>query len=1501
MTSILSGVCLLASLFAEPNRLACDNGAEFPGAQGHAEVVQGALEMAYDFSGGGHYVRSRVDLGEPTVVREVSLEASFGCDTALTLRAQDATGQVFQQRLSSPTEENAWERRAWVIETATAHWGGANDGVVHQPVRALAFLAENLTCEAPGGSRGVLKVRNVELRETTSAERAAADGPARDVRELMRVVARLREGLAERLRSLEERGLGAKTRATVTVMELFENWVGEDLSQGRTNRAVRALRELESIARVERERLDRVASGEAREFAVPRFVTSPVETKGADIWADRVWPDGRRERGRVMLTGFGHFDRVQRELDRLPLLGNSILQMEIGPRSVLPTETTVNTNALKPFFEVAARAARENVQVCLLLSPHYFPDWAFRKWPDLKGCGRGFFKYCVHDPRAQAVIEKSLRAVIPLVRGTEALHSVVLSNEPEQGCWASNCILRTEWPRRLAKTFGTVAQMNAAWKTKYAAFADVPAPKDFTRPTATPETLAFVRFSRSRFADFHRRMARVVRELAPELPLHVKVMGFAEFENSATYHSVDIEDFSRMSDYNGNDAYDLPATPGDGLWAHAWWEAAAVYDWQRSCKDVPVFNSENHLVSDFCGQPVSGRHFYTALWQNALHGQAATTLWLWERTSSPKHFAWGSVLERPDCLNAWAHGALDLSRLADELAPIRNQDPTLLLHFSLSSQILSGRRGEAFLATYRAASFLGQPLGVVTERMLSDYGRTGVLTRPLVAARAVLLPDSAAIPSDVRKGLDRLSRRGVEVVECAGSDRAQFRQLSAASSGWGLPAFPRVHAADSGQGVFGVESRGARVGDAAFVSFVNHTQKPLRIRLEAPGADLITGEAVPASFELPPLAPMFVRLEASCPAVTNARAQVRVGGRPGLLMEAVVRERLTSKAARTTIYDEAERAFETHWDDSRDENGRVRNGWQNEYWGKTMLCAAEAIAATGDPDLRRWALEKAHAFVRAHQRPNGYLSTYAEEDALGVRRPGDDPGKTWNFNIWGRKYTMWALVALFRATGDPVCLSAAERMADHLCAQLKRLGVGIEWTGSWAGLSSMTVLKPLLLVYCERPKAEYLELARHIVAVNDRDGSSPLQMNLIRNALSDRPVSGWFGNRAIFLSKAYEMMSFFEGVAEYHRVTGDSRARAAVKAFHRHLADEELDPMRSVGYFDHFLNARRHVNGMTELCDVIHWMRLNRELFLLTGETRYLDFLEEAFYNAFLAGVAPDGSWAAHIVRSHGTRHLSAPPQTGMLHHQCCTDNMPRGFFDWASTVVTQGPGGALDLNLLGDAQAEIDGVRIEVSGNYPVSDTFRVRVRADRPVCLRLRVPGWSPSVAVDGVARVPANGRVALDTAGRDTVWTVSLDLSPRLLPSSAPEDEDISVIPGQADWHRPSYAERYMSWLTPEMETLARRTHAAQVMRGPLVLAKGRVAGTSRAETLDFETVNARGWTAGALVPMPRTADSAAAWGAWTLELRRGAERRFIPVADYWSASCANDPGNWFSLWF
>jgi len=596
------------------------------------------------------------------------------------------------------------------------------------------------------------------------------------------------------------------------------------------------------------------------ERPVPRYVTSPVVVSNGDMIAEREWPDGRRERGRVMLSGFGHFRRVQDELDRLPAFGYNVIQVEIGPRHVLKTEEEVDTGRIDHFLRMARRAASNDVQICLLLSPHYFPEWALKKYPDLRSCtDRGFLKYCVHNRRAQEVVERFLRVIIPKVRGNPAIHSIVLSNEPEQGAFGPKCALRPEWPKHLARKFGSVERMNATWKTAYGTFESVPVPR-YCQPTPrNRETLEFIRFSRLEFAEFHRRMADVVREMASEIPLHVKQKGCDQYRNGQTFWSVDPELFGELSDYNGCDLVDWPDT-SDG-WAHAdWWCLESACDYMRSCCDKPIFNSESHVLFDRGRLHVPGRHVYSALWQSAVHGQTATTAWLWERTDNPRHEFYGLFLDRPECLNAWAHGSLDLSRLADELAPIRNQPPTVLLHFSLASQVLSGRRGRNFLTTYRAASFLGQPLGVVTERMLVEYGKGGAARRPLDFAHVVLLPDDDFIEPDVRAGLDRLAARGVRIVSCSGTDRDQFERFSGERSSWRLPDCPHVCAIDGKAGVFGVESRGYVQGEKRRLSLVNHLRGPVSVRLEGEGRDLISGASVPRCVTLESQKPLFIEM-----------------------------------------------------------------------------------------------------------------------------------------------------------------------------------------------------------------------------------------------------------------------------------------------------------------------------------------------------------------------------------------------------------------------------------------------------------------------------------------------------------------------------------------------------------------------------------------------------------------------------------------------------------------
>ena len=454
-------------------------------------------------------------------------------------------------------------------------------------------------------------------------------------------------------------------------------------------------------------------------------------------------------------------------------------------------------------------------------------------------------------------------------------------------------------------------------------------------------------------------------------------------------------------------------------------------------------------------------------------------------------------------------------------------------------------------------------------------------------------------------------------------------------------------------------------------------------------------------------------------------------------------------------------------------------------------------------------------------------------------------------------------------------------------------------------LLAENVAEPLLLFLTTALGLLGVELADHIVKVTDvREGNKP-DVNLIYDALSDRPVVSWF-HKPMFLSKAYELQSFFEGVAAYHRLTGDARTLAAAEAFWGHLFREELNPMRSASYFDHFLYAKHHVNGMTELCDVTHWIRLNRELWKLTGETKYLDCIEEAFYNAFLAGVTPDGAWGAHIIRSHGTRHLTAPAQTGMKLHQCCPDNMLRTFYDWADTVADVAKDGAWEVNLYSDADIVLPGARMELRGNYPVSETFRLRVAAEKGGKLRLRVPYWASDMTVDGKALKPAAGRIEMPVAAGERTFDLVLKMPPREIDSEAPDFEDIDTVT-ELDTMKPEgYTKRFMSWYTPEMKGLERRTAAAQIMRGPLVLAKGRAVGTSRTETLEFNTINKQpGWKL-SLAPQKRSAKNAGVWGAWDLTLEKevkgkGPETKTIPVADYWSVSCMDDPENWFSLWF
>lgn len=622
----------------------------------------------------------------------------------------------------------------------------------------------------------------------------------------------------------------------------------------------------------------------------------------------------------------------------------------------------------------------------------------------------------------------------------------------------------------------------------------------------------------------------------------------------------------------------------------------------------------------------------------------------------------------------------------------------------------------------------------------------------------------------------------------------------------------------------------------------------------------------------------------------------RLRGIAGESADTCIRARAYSPWARGEMYEECVNAFRTHYDDRG--NG---SWWQNEYWGKTMLCYAGAAMYTQDSALKAWIVEHTHAFLKEFQKPNGYLSTYAKEDFLR-KNPGNPDAKThWCFNIWGQKYTLWALVDIYRATGDKESLEGATKLLDHLIAQLKRLNLTIDKTGSWNGVSSMSILRPVLEMYRLTKKAEYLDFARGIVAAMDREPYSP--GSLIHDAFRKEMIHTWYPEPG-FWAKAYETQSCLEGLVDYYRLTGEKRVLDAVLAYYGHLEREEMNPMKSAGHFDHFWHAADQLNGMTELCDVVHWIRLNRELLLVTGDAKYADRIDEAFHNAFLAGVTRDGRWGAHIVRSHGTRHFWAPPQTGMFHHQCCPDNMMRTYFDVADTIGGVNADGSLWIALYSDASAKFPGADVTVSGGYPYADgPVVVTVSREKAGKVRFRIPEWSANFTLNGTACKADKGWYTVEAPAGSSSWSLAFDMSPRVVPWTRTRGKRVAASPAAHSITDVScYTVHFMEWYSPEMSGLCRNYPGVQVMRGPLVLAKGRLAGTPRNDTFfSFATENGcAGWKA-SLKPLACGVGNAGVPRAWELTLSRGVEERTFAVSDFASLSNIEDPNNWFSLWF
>ena len=464
----------------------------------------------------------------------------------------------------------------------------------------------------------------------------------------------------------------------------------------------------------------------------------------------------------------------------------------------------------------------------------------------------------------------------------------------------------------------------------------------------------------------------------------------------------------------------------------------------------------------------------------------------------------------------------------------------------------------------------------------------------------------------------------------------------------------------------------------------------------------------------------------------TSQAEVKMRGYVGRRMDACIANHVLKRDA-CYLTDPYKYKTEDHY-------------WQCEFWGKWMHSAAPFLMKLRMENGECKIAEDLRASIAASvenllpcQEECGYLGNYAPDARCGVASKTSYGG----WDVWCQKYTLLGLLYADECLGDKRCLDAACRHLDWLMTQVGPGKKDIGKTGRYHGLASLSILEPVVWIYKRTGKKEYLDFASYIVSRMDaEDGGGGLISKALAGVdVADRTPGKNEWEKFACSKKAYEMLSCYQGLLEYYRVTSERsrgtrdpteydsrRCLDAAVATAKNIIDKEINIVggaASQELWYHGKSKQTHpYYRMNETCVVTTWLRFCETLLEITGDPIYADEMERTFYNIYLATLSRDGSTFAQYTGLEGTR--SAGLNNCFMEENCCNANGPRGFVSFMHAFLTAKDSVAT-LNFYETSSASVElpslkeKVTFEMFTLYPKEGEVRIVNRTAKPLELTI------------------------------------------------------------------------------------------------------------------------------------------------------------------------------------
>lgn len=396
---------------------------------------------------------------------------------------------------------------------------------------------------------------------------------------------------------------------------------------------------------------------------------------------------------------------------------------------------------------------------------------------------------------------------------------------------------------------------------------------------------------------------------------------------------------------------------------------------------------------------------------------------------------------------------------------------------------------------------------------------------------------------------------------------------------------------------------------------------------------------------------------------------------------------------------------------------------------KTIEGASYVLQTFPDKKLVEY-IDSVLDIVAAAQEPDGYLYTAR---TINPQKPHRWSGsKRWeseevlSHELYNLGHMVDAACAHYQATGSTKFLDIAKRYADCV---VREVGPGKNQACVVPGhqIAEMALAR----LYSLTGDKRYLDEAKFFLDYRGKTN--------IKNSYSQSQVPVIEQNEAV--GHAVRAGYMYSGMADVAALTGDSVYIKAIDAIWNNIVNKKYYLTGGVGALHNgeAFGANYELPNLTaynETCAAIAMVYFNQRMFMLHGDSKYIDCLERTLYNGVISGMSIDGGkfFYPNPLASDGKYKFNADntierqPWFGCA---CCPSNLCR-FIPSVPGYMYAVKDNSVYVNLFSDNTSTISvgkgKVVLREKTMYPWNGDVRIDVVSNSAgkFNMKIRIPGW-------------------------------------------------------------------------------------------------------------------------------------------------------------------------------